>query len=175
MSGARAFIFGKLPRHGDFVARGLTAEARNAWDAWLSVALERARGDFGAEFETAHEASPAWRFVLGPGALGPTAQAGALAPSIDAADRRFFIVVGGRDLASEAGEAVAARMEALIHRAFQENLDAEALSRAAQEALGEAAGESAPAAPQGDRWWLGEALRDSAPARLIISPAEAEA
>jgi type VI secretion system protein ImpM len=169
VSAARAFVFGKLPRHGDFVARGLTAEARAAWDAWLSGVIERSRQDLGDAFEAAHEAAPAWRFMRAPGVLGVAGQAGALAPSIDAAGRRFFIVVGGEGASAVHGEAIAEEMESLIYRALLDNLDADTLTGAAQTVLDKTPDEDAPADPPRELWWTAEARHDRPPARLIES------
>ena len=74
------FVFGKLPAHGDFVSRGLSDAAREAWDSWATAALERLR-DGHPDFEDAHDAAAPWRFVAGPSTLGPGWRAGALAAS----------------------------------------------------------------------------------------------
>src|ERR1700744_5108989 len=89
----KPFLFGKLPAHGDFVSRGLTAPEVEAWDGWASQAMEALR-DASPAFEQAHDATPPWRFVAGPSRLGPGWRAGALAPSIDAVGRRFVVVLG---------------------------------------------------------------------------------
>jgi type VI secretion system ImpM family protein len=165
LSHARAFLFGKLPRHGDFVGRGLTPQSRQAWDGWLSSALDRSREELGEAFEAAHEAAPPWRFVRAPGPFGPDGQVGALAPSIDAAGRRFFIVVGGEGPPASAEAGIAEQMEDLIYRAFEEGLDADALAGAAQAVLDDA-GEGETGAPE-ERWWTAETTFDRPPARLI--------
>lgn len=165
LSPARAFLFGKLPRHGDFVGRGLTPQSRGEWDDWLSTVLDRSREELGESFEAIHEVAPPWRFVLAPGPFGPDGQAGALAPSIDAAGRRYFIVVGGEGPPVSAEAGIAEQMEDLIYRAFGEGLDADALAGAAQAVLDEA-GEGETGARQ-ERWWTAEAAFDRAPARLI--------
>lgn len=165
VSPARAFLFGKLPRHGDFVARGLTPQGRGAWDAWLSSALDRSREELGEAFEAAHEAAPPWRFVRAPGPFGPDGQAGALAPSIDAAGRRFFIVVGGEAPPTSAEAGIAELMEDLIYRALEEGLDADAVAGAAQAMLDDV-GDGELGAQQ-ERWWTPEISFDHAPDRLI--------
>jgi type VI secretion system protein ImpM len=174
VSAARAFVFGKLPRHGDFIARGLTAEDRGAWDGWLSAALDRSREDLGESFEAAHEAAPPWRFVCEPGEFGPDVKAGALAPSIDSAGRRFFIVIGGRAPPADRAEAIAEQMEELIYRAFEDNLDADALAAAAQALLDGAANDDdakgEDSAAPASRWWTAETRRDRPPPRLIDWP-----
>jgi hypothetical protein len=99
------------------------------------------------------------------GAFGPAGQAGALAPSIDAAGRRFFIVVGGEGPPASAEAGIAEQMEDLIYRAFEERLDADALASAAQVLLDDAGGDEA-GAPH-ERWWTADLDLDHAPARLI--------
>ena len=96
LSGLSVFAFGKLPAHGDFVARGLGASERDAWDAWASDSLERARRDLGEAFEAEHDQAPPWRFAFGPGRFAQTWVAGALTPSIDRGGRRFVIVAWAR-------------------------------------------------------------------------------
>jgi type VI secretion system protein ImpM len=167
VSAARAFVFGKLPRHGDFIARGLSAEDRGAWDGWLSATLDSSRQDLGEGFEAAHEASPPWRFLCGPGEFGSEFKAGALAPSIDSAGRRFFIVVGACAPPADRAEAVAEQMEGLIYRAFEDNLDADALAAAAQAVLEETANGDEPGAAPVGRWWTADTRQDRPPTRLI--------
>ncbi len=155
MTQARAILFGKLPSHGDFVARGLAAEPRAAWDAWASDGLLRARERLGERFEEQHDAAPPWRFIGGPGVFGPGWRAGAIAPSIDSAGRRFVILLAAADLspgqADAAGEAIAETMEGLIYDAIASGWDADALIDAAGAAVPvvEAPTGRAPYA----RWW----------------------
>ena len=134
MSG-RAFLFGKLPAHGDFVARGLGAGEQQAWDDWASAGLERARAELGDGFEDAHDIAPSWRFIA---AHGEGWRVGSLACSIDSAGRRFILVLGVGDLATaEAvalGAAGAAAMEAVLYRALAEAAPADEVLRALQEA-----------------------------------------
>jgi type VI secretion system ImpM family protein len=152
---ARAILFGKLPRHGDFVSRGLTAEPRAAWDDWASGGLLRARETLGERFEDQHDAAPPWRFIGGPGVFGPGWRAGAIAPSIDSAGRRFVILLAAEDLspgqADAAGEAIAEAMEGLIYDAFESGWDADALIDAAGSAVPvvDAPAEREPHV----RWW----------------------
>ena len=126
---AEPFLFGKLPAHGDFVWRGLTPEAHELWDAWASSEIEAATTGLGDRFETAHDQAMPCRFVAGPGDLAPGWRAGALAPSIDSAGRRFLVVVGFEGLAaSEAmvlGAAIADRCEGVLRRALIEPLSAD--------------------------------------------------
>jgi type VI secretion system protein ImpM len=181
VSAPAAILFGKLPRHGDFISRGLSADRRIAWDGWLSTALEDSRRRLGEGFSAAHDAAPPWRFVAGPGRFGVAWRAGALAASIDAVGRRFFIVLAADNLspgqASAHGEHLAETMEALIYRAFERDWDADTAVAAGRDQLGAilADGDGVIGHGQGARarWWTawgnGEsgAASDEPPADLI--------
>ena len=121
MSEARIILFGKLPSHGDFVARGLAAPAQAAWDGWLSEGVAAARQALGERFDEAYEAAPPWRFVGGPGAFGDGWRAGAFAASVDAVGRRFPILIAVEDLdaarAASQGDGLAGAMEEAIRLA----------------------------------------------------------
>ncbi len=149
----RPALFGKLPSHGDFVARGLDDTARKAWDAWISEGLTRARENLGAAFEAVHDAAPPWRFVLGPGPFGPGWRAGAIAPSIDAAGRRYAVVLVLEGLSDAraigCGEALAAAAEGLIWDGFEGGWTADRFVEAAAEVGPEAVADGAAT----DRWW----------------------
>jgi type VI secretion system protein ImpM len=130
-----AFAFGKLPTHGDFVARGLSGSDRDAWDAWASAGLAQARTVLGADFEARHDTAPPLRFSFGPGPFGEGWRTGALAPSIDATGRRFVIVLGGRTAQAPpapCADRIAAAAEAEIHRAFEDAADIDAMVASAQ-------------------------------------------
>jgi type VI secretion system protein ImpM len=161
----KAFLFGKLPAHGDFVSRGLAADQVAAWDAWASSALDTLRGA-SPEFELAHQSAPAWRFVAGPSPLGPQWRVGALAPSVDSAGRRFVAVVGwecGPAAASVCGLAFAERAEHGLYRALGERLAADevvALLDEVRETMSEplSIADTLAAAPSGaGAWWVAEA------------------
>ncbi len=120
-----AWLFGKLPRHGDFVARGLDQSARDRFDTWLSEAMIEARTALGPAFEDAYDTAPPWRFVQHDAATQWTG--GALCASMDSAGRRFPLVV-----ARSAEDAATATLAALgcelaVYRAFDEALDADQL------------------------------------------------
>jgi type VI secretion system protein ImpM len=174
----RAILFGKLPAHGDFVARGLSDPQRSAWDAWLSAGLEAARHRLGDAFEVAHDAAPPWRFVLQGGPFGSGRRAGAIAPSIDSVGRRFFIMVGADELSRGAGETLASGMEDLIYQALCERWDADRLEAAAQ-AVADAADNPAESrdAASTERWWtMGPGGQEPisllrAPGDLLVQPA----
>jgi type VI secretion system ImpM family protein len=156
---ARPILFGKLPHHGDFIARNLDAAAREAWDLWASDGLQRARHSLGDGFETVHDSIPPWRFIDGPGAFGSGWRAGVMAPSIDAASRRFMIVLAAEGLSADeagaSGESIAEAMEALVYRAFEADWDADTLIEAARAplaTLAQGGGES----PRPRCWTLGD-------------------
>jgi type VI secretion system ImpM family protein len=157
--GPRPVLFGKLPSHGDFISRGLDLTACDAWDRWASGGLETARASLGERFDDAHDRAPPWRFIDSPGRFGPDWRAGALAPSIDAAGRRFMIMLAAEGLSSAqaggGGEAIAEEMEALIYQAFEAGWNADATIEAAQapvERLPVGGLDPEPAAAQ-PRWW----------------------
>jgi type VI secretion system protein ImpM len=137
-----AFVFGKLPAHGDFVARGLSADAHQRWDDFLSTSLADARALFGDAFESRYDNAPAWRFVL------PEAT-GAIAPSVDRAGRRFPVLLGRPGADSAQTASLAAACEDLLYRALGESMTVDALWDAV------CAIEAAPTddvAPAG--WWI---------------------
>ncbi|WP_106515649.1 type VI secretion system-associated protein TagF [Allosphingosinicella deserti] len=110
-------LFGKLPTHGDFLARGLSPAERDALDGWMSAGLSDVRGKLGAEFEDLYDRAPPWRFVTRAGAL---MNAGVMIPSIDSAGRRFPFYLAGLGLAPAQALDAAAQCEALLYRAFEE-------------------------------------------------------
>lgn len=118
-------LFGKLPAHGDFVARGMASSERDALDMWLSAEMAGARADAGAGFEDAFDAAPVWRFALPDGAAW---RAGALAPSIDAAGRRFPLLFGWAGLPINAAGAAAGFADASLFGAISEGWDADRLA-----------------------------------------------
>ena len=139
LSRLAAFCFGKLPTHGDFVARGLPAAERDAWDLWASEGLQAARESLGDAFGDRHDGARPCRFAFGPGPFGDGWRAGALSPSIDSAGRRFIIVVGARSAAPlpapGPGEAVAAAAEDEIYRAFEAASTIDLMAASAQDAF----------------------------------------
>lgn len=123
-------IFGKLPAHGDFIARGLAPDARDSLDDWLAASLADAREALGEGFDDAFDTAPPWRFAH---AEGDGWIAGAIAPSVDSVGRRYPIVAQ-RGIAGigEAADA-AAHCEAAIYDAFEQGWDADALHVAVQQ------------------------------------------
>lgn len=154
MKALRPVLFGKLPSHGDFISRGLDLTACDAWDRWASEGLEGARATLGEQFDDAHDRGPPWRFVDAPGRFGSDWRAGALAPSIDAAGRRFMIMLAAEGLSSDqaggGGEAIAEEMEALIYQALEAGWDADATIEAAKAPVDGIGAEGLASRP---RWW----------------------
>jgi len=149
-------LFGKLPAHGDFVARGMTAAERAWWDERLSIGIARMRALAGAAFDATCEEVPPWRFRLRPGAQTIS---GAVAVSIDRSGRRFPVVVARRDAQG------AAACEAALRRGLAERLDADAIVATVG---AQPDGEEAPV-PAG--WWCvdldGESLLEMDPAAAL--------
>lgn len=83
----RTWLFGKLPAHGDFVARGLDAALRDALDQWLAAGLARAQDKWGEQFEERYFGAPPWTFVdRDPDGM---LSGGAMCLSVDAVGRKF--------------------------------------------------------------------------------------
>ena len=168
------FAFGKLPEHGDFVARGVSAGERDAWDAWASASLEQARRDLGDVFETRFEAAPPWRFAFGPGRFADAWVAGALTPSVDRSGRHFVIVVGARSGGTLPPDGVGGRvaeiMEAEIYRVFETGGDIDSLVGRAECAL-LGVEPDAPSLAAGRFWRLdpAQALEVSEPPANLLS------
>ena len=85
--------FGKLPSHGDFLARRLPPAVRLCFDDWLQRGLLQSRTDLGDAWLPAWLASPLWRFVVAPGVCGAQAWMGVLMPSHDRVGRCFPLLL----------------------------------------------------------------------------------
>ena len=185
MDVASAFLFGKLPAHGDFVCRGLGPAAQEAWDACASDLLARLRELHGEAFDEVHQSVPPWRFLLGPGGFGEDWRAGAIAPSIDSVGRRFVLVVGVQGLsparACGFGLAAAQGAEEIIYAALGAGWSADAVAEAAtgmaaelQDACGPAADLLGGSAAAATLWWRpGQAAlveQAGPPAELLLVP-----
>lgn len=79
-------LFGKLPAHGDFVARGCSLEDRTALDGWLTGSLADAQVRFGPAFADRFDAALPWRGE-GEGSVA------LITASQDAAGRRYPLVL----------------------------------------------------------------------------------
>jgi type VI secretion system protein ImpM len=82
-------FYGKLPSHGDFLRRRLPDAFVAPWDAWLQDCMAASRASLDGRWLDVFLTSPVWRFVCAPGACGPLAMVGVLAPSVDRAGRYF--------------------------------------------------------------------------------------
>jgi len=82
-------LFGKLPAHGDFIARGLSDAEAGALDDWLSASLSDAATLDG--FDDLYPEAPAWRFIAD---IGGAALCGVIAPSVDSVGRQFPVLAG---------------------------------------------------------------------------------
>lgn len=140
------WMFGKLPALGDFVARGLDFPLRDAIDSWLSAQMQEGRERFGAGFEARYDAAPAWYFVD----CDPDGKwsGGAMCASIDAAGRRFPVLLAtpandGVEAAALAGGCLEA-----IYAAFGNGWGADTLHASAIEPV------ELDWKPQGPAWAL---------------------
>ena len=139
-----AWVFGKLPTHGDFVSRGLDQVTRDRLDHWLSQAMLRARDALGERFEAAYDAAPPWRFVEQDAERWT---GGALCASVDAAGRRFPLMVGRG--APDPGTATSAAFacEEAIFQTFGEGGSVDRLMELAS------AEDAVPESPPAQGWW----------------------
>ena len=137
-------MVGKLPFHGDFVARGANARQRRQIDNWLADSMAAARDLFGPTFEATFDAAKAWLFAWQDGQW----TAGALTPSADRAGRRFPLLVGKTDLARGQVEAGAKLCERVAGDAIAMRWSADQLLQAI--AVAEVANEDSDPAPG---WW----------------------
>lgn len=104
-----AWVFGKLPAHGDFVARGMDAADRDALDVWLSGALLVARDNHGEVFADRFDAAQPWR-------ADGVGVAGALAASQDSAGRRYPVLLLSDGLSHDAAACESLLYDAIIQR-----------------------------------------------------------
>jgi len=142
-----AWLFGKLPTHGDFVSRGLTPAWRDRLDVWLSAEMVRARDDLGEWFDQAFDSAPPWRVAVPVGNNDDRWFGGALSPSVDAVGRRFPLIVAFDTSDAQSAVAAARQCENAIYRAYDERLTADELCRS----IGEL-DEATDAAPI-EGWW----------------------
>ncbi len=152
-----AWMFGKMPSLGDFVARGLGQSAREHLDAWLSQEMETARATAGDGFEARYDAAPPWNFIeCGEGGQW---NGGALCASQDRAGRRFPLIMA---VAADDAAAAAALSEgclATIYQAFAEGWDPDQLVAAVVVPEQESRWQ-----PKGSEWAL---LADDGPAMVL--------
>jgi len=91
-------FFGKIPSHGDFVARRLPRAFTDPWDAWQQAGMADSRALLGDNWLPVYLNSPIWRFALGAGVCGPDTWCGVMMPSVDRVGRYFpFTIAAGAD------------------------------------------------------------------------------
>ena len=124
---AGAWLFGKIPAHGDFISRGLDHATHTLLDDWLSVEVARARERF-ADFDARYVQAPPWYFVDQDGAGAWSG--GALCLSVDKVGRRFPILVAAPAIAADCAREVALAALELVFTTFGEGWDADQLALA---------------------------------------------
>jgi type VI secretion system protein ImpM len=85
--------YGKIPSLGDFASRRLSAAFIEVWDSWLQRSIAASRASLGDRWLEIYLTSPIWRFALMPEALGTSAWAGILMPSVDKVGRHFPLTI----------------------------------------------------------------------------------
>ena len=79
---AKCHLYGKLPAHGDFVSRGLGAQQDKAIDERLTMSMEVAQSEWGADFEDTYLSAQPWLFTS-------QESTAIIIPSIDKVGRKF--------------------------------------------------------------------------------------
>lgn len=161
----RALLWGKLPAHGDFVARGLQPAERDALDHWLAGSLAVARQNTADAFEDLYDEAPPWRFAWREDG-GWTA--GAMAPSTDGVGRRYPILIALGGLVGDQVEHAADLAENTLYDALAENWDADRLHAAAAALMPE----PLMTWGGGEGWWTLGAERFNETALVGARPAE---
>jgi type VI secretion system protein ImpM len=123
------WLFGKLPAHGDFVARGLSMHERNLLDNWLTSEMVHAQTKLGDAFTDCYDHAPPWCFIRKQASAEWAG--GAMCPSMDSAGRRFPILLARAQLKAEEAVSAARSCIDMIYVAFEESMTAEALISAA--------------------------------------------
>ncbi len=124
---AGAWLFGKIPAHGDFISRGLDHATHTLLDDWLSVEVARARERF-ADFDARYVQTPPWYFVDQDGAGAWSG--GALCLSVDKVGRRFPVIVAAPAIGADTAHKVALAALELVFTTFSEGWDADQLALA---------------------------------------------
>ena len=122
-----AWLFGKIPAHGDFISRGLDHATHTLLDDWLSVEVARARDRF-ADFDARYVQAPPWYFIDRDGAGAWSG--GALCLSVDKVGRRFPILVAAPSHSGDSAREVALAALELVFTTFSEGWDADQLALA---------------------------------------------
>src|SRR6188768_3932688 len=93
MATAPVGFFGKLPSHGDFIARRVDDLFRQRWDEWLQRSIDESQRALGGAWLDCYLTGPLWRFFLCEGVAGAACFAGVLMPSVDRVGRYFPLTV----------------------------------------------------------------------------------
>jgi type VI secretion system protein ImpM len=88
-----AGYYGKLPSRGDFLSRRLPHDFLEVWDRWIQEAFVSSRSQLGEEWLGCYLTSPAWRVVMGAGALADKAFAAVVIPSVDRVGRYYPFLI----------------------------------------------------------------------------------
>lgn len=147
---AGAWLFGKLPAHGDFIGRGLSPDLREQLDLWLSADLSRARARFG-DFDERYRLAPPWSFTDRDPAGAWSG--GALCLSVDAVGRRFPIMVAIPAAGPGHADAVAGAALEFVFEALGHGWDAVQLHDALS-AVGGAEASEAPSEDVRPGWYI---------------------
>lgn len=118
------WLFGKLPAHGDFVARGVGADVRDVLDEWLTAEMEQARLTWGEAFDQRYDIAPVWHFVDHDdnGWSG-----GILCASADRVGRKFPLMLAAPATDVHDAVAISAGCLELVAAAFVQGWDADRL------------------------------------------------
>lgn len=82
-------IFGKLPAHGDFIQRNLSAGFINIWDEWQQHFIAGTKEQLGDSWLDVYLTSPLWRFVFSDGVIDNDCWTGIMIPSVDRVGRYY--------------------------------------------------------------------------------------
>lgn len=147
-------LYGKLPRHGDFLSRGLGERQAQAADAMLTAMLDGAREAWGDDFAPRYGEAQPWLWQA-------AGWSGLIIPSVDAAGRRFPLALAApiADLQGVYDAAIAAIAEATPVDDLMGELDRMRQQAGAQPALSD---EAAATAALG-QWFLPDDTAPSLP------------
>jgi type VI secretion system protein ImpM len=143
--------YGKLSPLGDFASRRLPADDVQWLDDWLSACVRESQQQLGPRWMEVYLSAPLWRFVLGPGVMGPTWWCGVMMPSCDNVGRYFplMLLQARTSMAFDsAGLAHLDRWWAHLTQAAQHTLQENATVQAFEQAL-----QAAPAWPAAAGPW----------------------
>jgi type VI secretion system protein ImpM len=141
----RLGFYGKMPAHGDFVARRLLPSFVEPWDAWLQEAIAKSREQFAEDWLSTYLTAPIWRFLVDRGVCGELATIGVVMPSVDRVGRYFPLTLAipldprpapVRTMLEAASWL--ARVEEVALSALDDDCDVEALDRIAAAVAGPA-------------------------------------